>query len=165
MGKGRKDSIASAATVAATGGSDGGADAADGQPTVGGAALDGSSDATRSGEHVVKAPTDKPPAVGDMLGGRYELMDELGHGTSGVVFRARDWVADELVAIKVLVGRHGGGSTCAACAASCASRARSRTPAWSASTISSISAPTAWRCPWSWSKARHCSSACAARPR
>jgi hypothetical protein len=115
VGKGRKDSIASAATVAAGGNGDGGADAAEdaaADRTVDGPApplADSAGDATRSGEHIVKAPTDKPPAVGDLLGGRYQLLDELGHGTSGVVFRARDWVADEMVAIKVLVGKQGRG--------------------------------------------------------
>jgi len=39
---------------------------------------------------------------GDVLAGRYELLAELGRGAFGVVFRARDRVADTVVAIKML---------------------------------------------------------------
>lgn len=50
---------------------------------------------------------DAPPAVGDVLGGRYELVAELGRGGEGVVYRARDRTADVDVALKLLshVGR------------------------------------------------------------
>ena len=48
----------------------------------------------------------RPPRVearaGDVIAGRYELLAELGHGAFGVVFRARDRVADTVVAIKML---------------------------------------------------------------
>jgi tetratricopeptide (TPR) repeat protein len=40
--------------------------------------------------------------AGDVLAGRYELLAELGRGAFGVVFRARDRVADAVVAIKML---------------------------------------------------------------
>jgi tetratricopeptide (TPR) repeat protein len=40
--------------------------------------------------------------IGDVLAGRYELLAELGRGAFGVVFRARDRVADTVVAIKML---------------------------------------------------------------
>jgi tetratricopeptide (TPR) repeat protein len=40
--------------------------------------------------------------AGDVLAGRYELLGELGRGAFGVVFRARDRVADAVVAIKML---------------------------------------------------------------
>jgi eukaryotic-like serine/threonine-protein kinase len=41
-----------------------------------------------------------------VLGGRYELMDQLGHGGMSVVWRARDTVLERTVAVKVLAGRH-----------------------------------------------------------
>jgi serine/threonine protein kinase/tetratricopeptide (TPR) repeat protein len=40
--------------------------------------------------------------VGRVLGGRYELLEELGRGAFGLVFRAHDRTADEIVAIKLL---------------------------------------------------------------
>jgi serine/threonine-protein kinase len=46
--------------------------------------------------------------IGSVLGGRYELLAELGRGAFGTVFRARDRVADEVVAIKVLELAAGG---------------------------------------------------------
>jgi tetratricopeptide (TPR) repeat protein len=42
-------------------------------------------------------------ATGDLLNGRYELEAELGRGQFGAVFRARDRVADERVAIKLIL--------------------------------------------------------------
>ena len=41
-----------------------------------------------------------------MLGGRYELMDQLGHGGMSIVWRAQDTVLERTVAVKVLAGRH-----------------------------------------------------------
>jgi hypothetical protein len=46
--------------------------------------------------------------VTDMLGGRYELLDQLGTGGMAVVWRARDDVLGRHVAIKVLAGPHVG---------------------------------------------------------
>jgi len=40
--------------------------------------------------------------VGELFVGRYELVDPLGHGASGVVFRTRDHSEHEYVAAKVL---------------------------------------------------------------
>lgn len=40
--------------------------------------------------------------VGTLLGGRFEVLDELGTGHSGVVFKARDLERNALVAIKLL---------------------------------------------------------------
>ncbi len=47
--------------------------------------------------------------AGDVLGGRYELQAALGQGGMGAVFRARDRVADEIVAIKLLLTREAPG--------------------------------------------------------
>ncbi|HEV8172961.1 MAG TPA: protein kinase [Actinoplanes sp.] len=41
-----------------------------------------------------------------MLGGRYELVDQLGSGGMSIVWRARDTVLERTVAVKVLAGRH-----------------------------------------------------------
>ena len=49
--------------------------------------------------------------VGQIFAGRYELLSELGKGGMGVVFRARDRVLDEEVALKVLKGVSGEGSS------------------------------------------------------
>lgn len=43
-----------------------------------------------------------PPAVGQLLGRRYELKQVIGRGGTGIVYRARDRVLGNLVAVKVL---------------------------------------------------------------
>jgi tetratricopeptide (TPR) repeat protein len=47
-------------------------------------------------------PDTAPLAVGAVLAGRYRLLQELGRGAFGAVYRAHDQVADEQVAIKIL---------------------------------------------------------------
>jgi serine/threonine protein kinase/tetratricopeptide (TPR) repeat protein len=54
------------------------------------------------------APSSKSgPEVGQVLGDRFELVRELGRGAHGVVFEARDRVAEETVAIKILSAEAG----------------------------------------------------------
>ncbi len=48
------------------------------------------------------ATPERDPQVGDVLGGRYALIDAIGKGGMGRVFRAHDRVADETVAVKCL---------------------------------------------------------------
>jgi serine/threonine protein kinase len=45
------------------------------------------------------------PKPGDVIGKRYQLLEEIGHGGFGRVFRARDRVADTVVALKVFTKR------------------------------------------------------------
>jgi tRNA A-37 threonylcarbamoyl transferase component Bud32 len=43
-----------------------------------------------------------PSQRGDVLGGRYRILAEMGRGAEGVVYRARDLKADTVVALKLL---------------------------------------------------------------
>jgi tetratricopeptide (TPR) repeat protein len=45
------------------------------------------------------------PKPGDIIGKRYQLQEEIGHGGFGRVFRARDRVGDTIVALKVFSKR------------------------------------------------------------
>jgi serine/threonine protein kinase/tetratricopeptide (TPR) repeat protein len=66
------------------GASDQDPDTEDGPPTV---SSHGRKDSTRL-------------KIGDLVGARYELLDEIGHGAFGRVFRAKDRVAEQIVALK-----------------------------------------------------------------
>jgi len=44
----------------------------------------------------------KDPLIGTMLAGKYEILDVLGHGGMGVVYKAHDSLMDRVVAIKIL---------------------------------------------------------------
>jgi eukaryotic-like serine/threonine-protein kinase len=65
--------------------------------------------------------------VQQMLGGRYQLLDELGSGGTAVVWRARDEVLGRSVAVKLLHGRYADDPL---------SRARIRDEARAAATLS-----------------------------
>jgi eukaryotic-like serine/threonine-protein kinase len=47
---------------------------------------------------------------GDILGGRFELAERAGAGGMGEVFRAKDRVTGEAVAVKVMQGKQGAAS-------------------------------------------------------
>ena len=62
------------------------------------------SSASGDGSASTAPPSSGPdPQPGDLLGGRYELLELLGVGGMGRVFRARDRVADEVIALKLLL--------------------------------------------------------------
>jgi Tol biopolymer transport system component len=63
---------------------------------------------TMSADDAAPAAAPPPIEVGQMLGGRYEVLGELGRGGEGVVLRARDHRADVVVALKLLVDEGGG---------------------------------------------------------
>jgi eukaryotic-like serine/threonine-protein kinase len=48
----------------------------------------------------------RAPEPGDVLSQRYSLLQEVGRGAMGIVFRARDLQSDEIVAVKVIGVEH-----------------------------------------------------------
>jgi Tol biopolymer transport system component len=57
-----------------------------------------------SADTLLDSPSVEPAAIeiGSVLGGRYRIVGELGHGGEGVVYRALDLRADAVVALKLL---------------------------------------------------------------
>ncbi len=58
--------------------------------------------AASSGPTPTDAPSGGPVGAGSLLGDRFELLEPLGSGAMGVVWRARDQTVDEDVALKLL---------------------------------------------------------------
>jgi serine/threonine protein kinase len=48
------------------------------------------------------APSDSPPANIEPIGHNFEILNILGEGATGIVYRARHLLLDKVVAIKVL---------------------------------------------------------------
>jgi serine/threonine protein kinase len=53
--------------------------------------------------HAGREMQKKTPQIGDIIAGRYELVEQLGKGAFGSVFRARQLGIDRMVAIKLLL--------------------------------------------------------------
>lgn len=53
-------------------------------------------------QHLTPQPQVVPPLNSQLHGGRYQLLDLIGVGGAGTVYRARDIELDEIVAVKVL---------------------------------------------------------------
>src|SRR5690348_15591928 len=53
---------------------------------------------------LIDSESDRPWKAGMVVGERYELLNQIGQGGFSAVFRARDRVADEIVALKALSG-------------------------------------------------------------
>ena len=105
-------------------------------------------------EELAEAPEVRPGTgigPGTVIGGRFEVLRELGRGGFGVVFEARDRELGRLVAVKVV--RPGAASTRA-----CSAPRPRRRPR---STTRTSSPSTTWAAPAA--RAGSCSSSCAAR--
>jgi serine/threonine protein kinase/tetratricopeptide (TPR) repeat protein len=60
-------------------------------------------DSHQAGRHCEAVPSPLPElCTGEVLGGRFEIIKQVGKGAFGTVFRAHDRMADEVVALKVL---------------------------------------------------------------
>ena len=58
-------------------------------------------EANEAPSHSLRDPADAPPAP-DAIAARYDLMNEIGHGGIGVVYRGRDRTLQRELAIKIL---------------------------------------------------------------